>query len=606
MSNLVGKVISDRFHFAEYIGRGGMAEVYKVWDAQRIIHIAAKVLHKDMALDKIFLRRFKREADTLTKLQHPHIIRSYGLEQEGRLAFLLMDFVEGESLKELIFDADKPLPVEQVRNILRPVAGALHYAHSMGFVHCDIKPANIMMDKYGEVRLADFGIARVTDAATATMIGAGTPAYMAPEQIKGQDPIPQTDIYALGIVLFEMLTGGERPFIGELAEITGSTSEKVRWEQMRLQPPSMKKWNPNISPELDALVQKCLQKDPKDRFQNPLDLLNAFERVISVENEPVEKSTPVQEPTVFPPPVQQPASPPPVQLLSKVKEPIKEVVKKSTSPERTPTKSRKISTWVFIVGGFLLITLIGLAISNNSTLITPSSSRISPPETKIKTPSQTNVVEVSYTDTPVSPTLTLVPPTPTIVPPIVILDYLDDVVVTQIDSFDSSTGWDLWAGKISNGTLEIEGKDWNGLGKKGNFPEGTGIIINFKYEKSSEFEMYYDYGEWQTDAYRRFGIYYWSAYPKANLWLGKRGLGFNSLHGNLKSNSETWYTLLMVTDDDGEFLAVIWDPENPARTAIYHEKNEKWAGYKWNLRIGANKGTIVFDNFMKITFSAIK
>lgn len=188
-----------------------------------------------------------------------------------------MDYVEGESLKEIIFDAESSVSEEQIREILRSVTGALHYAHSMGLVHCDIKPANIMLNKHGEVRLADFGIARMTDASTATMVGAGTPAYMAPEQIRGQDPTPQSDIYALGIILYEMFTGGERPFTGEQATITGTTSEKVRWEQLNLSPPSPRQWTPDLSTEKEAVTLRCLEKNPSKRYQNVLDFFNAFE-----------------------------------------------------------------------------------------------------------------------------------------------------------------------------------------------------------------------------------------------------------------------------------------------------------------------------------------
>ena len=352
MSGLVGKIVQDRYHFTEYIGRGGMAEVYKVWDSQRVIHLAAKVLHKDMALDKVFLRRFKREADTLTKLQHPHIIRSYGLQQEGRLAFLLMDFVEGESLKELIFDTDGPLPVEQIRNILRPVTGALHYAHSQGFVHCDIKPANIMLDKYGEVRVADFGIARVTDAATATMVGAGTPAYMAPEQVKGLDPTPQTDIYALGIVLFEMFTGGERPFTGETASMTGSTGEKIRREQLTVKPPSVRKFNPNISPVLDALIQKCLAKDPAERYQNPLEVMNDFERAVGGTAQ-----TPIAKPALE----QQPVSSPPLAPVQTAR-PLSSAQPKSVVQQPAPplpsTQKKNFPVWGYVAGGVVLFAIL--------------------------------------------------------------------------------------------------------------------------------------------------------------------------------------------------------------------------------------------------------
>ena len=293
MSNLVGKTILERYNVQEFLGRGGMAEVYKVWDSHRMTYLAMKVILEDLAVDKVFMRRFKREADTLAKLQHPNIVRFYGLEQQGRLAFMLLDYIEGDNLKPIIFDAGGPLPQDKIRSILHSVCGALSYAHRENMVHCDIKSANIMLNKHGEAMLTDFGIARVTDAATATMVGVGTPAYMAPEQVRGEDPTPQTDIYSLGVVLFEMLTGGERPFTGEQSQTTGSTSEKVRWEQMNMQPPSPKKWNPDISPELEAVVMKCLEKDPHKRCASTLDIINALELATAIdETAPLEEAAP--------------------------------------------------------------------------------------------------------------------------------------------------------------------------------------------------------------------------------------------------------------------------------------------------------------------------
>ena len=281
MSELTGKILSNRYRVDSFLGRGGMAQVYKVWDNRRMTFLAMKVLHEDLALDRIFMRRFQREAQTLEKLQHPNIVRFYGLEQDGRLAFMLLDFIEGETLKHKIFDAAGPMPDNEIRNVMRSICGALQFAHSDGMVHCDIKPGNIMIDEHGKVLLSDFGIARMSDAATATMVGMGTPAYMAPEQARGLDPSPQTDIYALGIVLYEMLTGGERPFTGEQAQTTGSTSEKVRWEQINLVPPSPKRWNPDISDELEAVVLKCLAKKPDERYESAIDITNALELAIS-------------------------------------------------------------------------------------------------------------------------------------------------------------------------------------------------------------------------------------------------------------------------------------------------------------------------------------
>ena len=299
MASLVGKTLLDRYNVQEFLGRGGMAEVYKVWDNHRMTYLAMKVLLEDLAVDKVFMRRFAREAKTLEKLQHPSIVRFYGLEREGRLAFMLMDYIEGDNLKPLIFDHGGALPNEQVSAIMRAIAGALSYAHRQGMVHCDIKSANIMLNKHGEAMLTDFGIARMTDAATATMVGAGTPAYMAPEQVKGLDPTPQSDLYSLGIVLYEMLTGGERPFTGETATITGSTSEKVRWEQLNAPPTPPSHWNAEISPELEAVILKCLQKDAKKRYQSALELINALELALGgkeAAERPQPKPVPVKNP----------------------------------------------------------------------------------------------------------------------------------------------------------------------------------------------------------------------------------------------------------------------------------------------------------------------
>jgi serine/threonine protein kinase/Tol biopolymer transport system component len=280
MNQLIGQKIAGRYRVDAFLGKGGMAEVYKVWDQNRSVHLAMKILHADLAEDKIFLRRFRREAQTLSKLQHPNIVRFYGLGQADELVFMLMEYVEGTTLRKEIFKSDQPFSLEKAARVVRPVCAALHYAHRSGFIHCDIKPANIMIHNNGTILVADFGIARMTEAATVTMVGAGTPAYMAPEQARGEEPVVQTDIYALGIILFEMLTGGERPFTGEQARTTGSTSEKIRWEQLNLKPPSPRRFNSDIHPELAAFILKCLEKKRENRYADILEFLSTFEELI--------------------------------------------------------------------------------------------------------------------------------------------------------------------------------------------------------------------------------------------------------------------------------------------------------------------------------------
>ena len=283
MKELIGQTINQRYQINEFLGRGGMADVYKVWDTHRQEFLAAKILRDDLSHDVVFLKRFEREARTLAKLQHPNIVRFYGLEQDGMLVAMLMDYIEGESLREVIFRArGRGLSEVEILGFIQPVCKALHYAHQQGVTHCDLKPGNILIDRDGKVYNGDFGIARHMDAATMTMVGAGTPAYMAPELVQGREPTPQSDIYSLGIVLYEMLTGGERPFTGERAAITGTTAEKVRWEQVRLAPESPRKFNKKISPEMEAVVMRCLEKDPVKRFTSPMELRNALRQIIGV------------------------------------------------------------------------------------------------------------------------------------------------------------------------------------------------------------------------------------------------------------------------------------------------------------------------------------
>jgi serine/threonine-protein kinase len=278
MSNLVGKILANRYRIDDSLGRGGMAEVYKAWDLERTTFLALKVLRQDLAQDTVFLRRFQREAQTLARLQHPNIVRFYGIETDDLIVFMLMDYIEGTSLQTEIFRSrGNPLNQNLIYHTTKSVCSALYYAHRFGYVHCDIKPGNIMINQHGEVLLTDFGIARMTDTATATMVGFGTPAFMAPELIRGQDPTPQSDIYSLGVVLYEMATGGERPFTGDRAQNTGPVSEKVRWEQVNLAPSSPKDHNKAIPNKLEKVIMKCLEKDPANRYASALDLLNALE-----------------------------------------------------------------------------------------------------------------------------------------------------------------------------------------------------------------------------------------------------------------------------------------------------------------------------------------
>jgi len=248
-----------------------MGTVFRVWDLKRNVPLAMKVLHADLAEDQVIFERFQREARALRKLEHPNIVPFYGLYQTPSLIFLLERFIDGPTLKEVLSQSSGSiLPSQDILCIIKALCSAVGYAHNNNVIHCDIKAANVMIDQGGHVYLGDFGIARHAESDVTAMPGAGTPAYMAPEQILGNTVTRETDIYALGVLLFELLTG-VRPFRGteKGTEKSGNTiNERIRFAQLNLPAPDPRLFNPNVSPHLSAIVLRALDKDPTTRFSS--------------------------------------------------------------------------------------------------------------------------------------------------------------------------------------------------------------------------------------------------------------------------------------------------------------------------------------------------
>ncbi|MHB0875015.1 MAG: protein kinase domain-containing protein, partial [Anaerolineae bacterium] len=270
MPDLAGQTLEGRYHILELLGRGGMADVYKAWDAFRQYHVAVKVMREDLAEDPEFAQRFRREARALAQLAHENIVRFYSFEQADLTAFIVMDYVEGSTLRTEIARAKGPMPLPAVVSIVGQVTAALHYAHMMGVLHRDVKPGNIMLQPDGRALLSDFGIAKVTDTATATAVMPGTPAYMSPEHCLSQPLDARADVYSLGVVVYEMFAG-RRPFVGDSTEAgTGTTAERIRREQMSTPAPPLRRFNPNLPPEVEAAVGRALAKDREQRWPSAL------------------------------------------------------------------------------------------------------------------------------------------------------------------------------------------------------------------------------------------------------------------------------------------------------------------------------------------------
>jgi serine/threonine protein kinase len=248
-----------------------MGAVYRVWDLKRNVPLAMKVLHTELAEDPTMFRRFQREANALKKLAHPNIVPFYGMYQAPDFAFLLERYIDGPSLKDILKQHQgKALSIQEALVFMKALSAALGYAHANGVVHCDVKPGNVLVDRGGSVYLTDFGIARYADSTVTSTGAAGTPAYMAPEQIRGESVTPSTDIYSLGVVLYEMLTG-QRPFRGTEAgtEKGGLTNnERIRYGHLYLTPPDPRSFNPELSGALSAVLLKALEKQPHLRYRS--------------------------------------------------------------------------------------------------------------------------------------------------------------------------------------------------------------------------------------------------------------------------------------------------------------------------------------------------
>ncbi len=251
------------------IGRGGMAVVYQAYDTRAARLVALKVLSPHLWQDREAAERFRREARNAATLQHPNIVAIYESGVIQGCPFLAMAYVEGGSLAYWLDWQRGPLPFDRVASVLDQVAAGLDYAHSRGLVHRDVKPSNILLMPDGRALLTDFGIAKAAWDSRLTRgdTRLGTAAYMAPEQARGQPVGRHTDVYALGVVLYEMVTG-RPPFEGN--------TDAILYQHVHEPPPPPRALNPGLSPAAERVILRALAKDPAQRYRTAGELARAF------------------------------------------------------------------------------------------------------------------------------------------------------------------------------------------------------------------------------------------------------------------------------------------------------------------------------------------
>lgn len=275
---MIGRVISGRYVVEAVVGTGGMAVVYRAYDKIRKQTVAIKVLRPEYESDGEFVRRFAREAEAASKVSHENIVNMLDVGKDGERRYIVMEFVDGQTLKEMIREQGRINPDVALRMTIRILA-AVDHAHRNGIIHRDIKPQNIMVDRHGRVKVADFGIARLKASQTTRIDGEngasalGSVHYFSPEQARGEVADEKSDLYSVGVCMYEMLTG-QVPFDGE-------TSVSVALKHVQEEPKSMRLMQDGISKALDEVVMRALCKDKTKRYQSAAEMAADLRKTIT-------------------------------------------------------------------------------------------------------------------------------------------------------------------------------------------------------------------------------------------------------------------------------------------------------------------------------------
>lgn len=280
-----GKLLGNRYEIITKIGAGGMANVYQARCTILNRIVTVKILREELAEDKDFVRRFQMEAQAVASLSHPNIVSIYDVGEEDGLPYLVMEYVEGTNLKEMIRRRGA-LPPSEAISIGIQVCAALEHAHSKGIIHRDIKPHNILVTPGGRVKVTDFGLARVLSIPCATVTQSGTVMgsvhYFSPEQARGEEATPQSDIYSLGVVLYEAVSG-KVPFQGD-------NPVSIALKHIQDDPPGLRNVNPAIPEELEKIIFRAMSKSPARRFQSAREMQKALADGFVSEDYPEERT----------------------------------------------------------------------------------------------------------------------------------------------------------------------------------------------------------------------------------------------------------------------------------------------------------------------------
>lgn len=418
----VGRTVG-KYKLESLIGRGGMAEVYKTVHPELGRDLAIKILHPFYTDTADFVARFRREAQAAAALRHPNIVQIYDFDvTEDGLYYMVMEYIDGMTLEAYLAQANLPLPLSEAAVLFDQIAAALHFAHQKGTIHRDIKPANIMLDQNRHIFLADFGIAQIVGGSRLTQSGmtTGTPAFMAPEQVRGESVTAAADIYALGVILYYMVTG-QYPHQGD-SPLT------LMMNKVAALPTPPTQFVPDLPADVEAIILTALAQQPEDRFADAQAMAAALRRAANGDDA---VSTPPLQPALT-------TSPALTHQSAAVAEETA-ASKTAVSTASAPTATTPPWIWGVIAVGAVALVAVGFLLARGAG---------NTPETVFATPSPSAaavlVIETAVTETAVLATASLVPPTPTASPSPTPLPALPGMTFIPAGSFmmgnDSGNG----------------------------------------------------------------------------------------------------------------------------------------------------------------------
>ena len=339
----VGSTLGNRYTIERFIDQGGMSAVYEAHDPNLKRTVAIKIIHSHLSLDPQFVQRFEQEAASVAKLRHPNIVQAYDFNHDESTYYMVMEYVPGKTLKQVLkaYSAkNKRLPLTETVRIMSNVCSAVDFAHQHNMVHRDLKPANVMLTPKGQPILMDFGVAKMLDGSDMTATGAtiGTAKYMSPEQARGEKADERSDIYALGVILYEMVAG-HPPFDAD-------TTVGILMKHVNEPIPRIRDSRKEIPDELAEIIEKALAKNPDDRYQSAEHITTALQLFNKLSPETDSQSTVSSKSKV------RSETPLSVKTLSAALETEPPAGQKVVTPAAAPTssKSRKPIYWVAGLG----------------------------------------------------------------------------------------------------------------------------------------------------------------------------------------------------------------------------------------------------------------